>query len=193
MSFPEAVEAAGLRVKGKAVRGFMPRTEAVRLFVEHCGFVPRTEDLRFFATRQRFQMVDRGRRLHSEVLAEVAAQFEAEGKPWPERVRGTPPPEGWKEAAALATSPALDAARTAYPARKTEAYTLDEVVDGIRAAFDLCPPGDRLTVVRYAALSREHRLPQPSSVQRVAKKHGTSYGALVRQVARERAEAEKTA
>lgn len=188
MSFPDAVHAAGFTMPTHK-RSLMPRAEAVRLFVEHYGFAPRVTDLRWFRARHGIQLVNQDLQRHFEILAEVRAEFVAEGRWWPERVPGAAVPENWQHT--ISDSPALQAARAKYPGIQAKAYTLSDVVAGLHLAFELLPPGEKLIRSRYGAIAKAHRLPQFSSVMRVAVKHGTTYGQLVRQVAEERAAAIK--
>jgi hypothetical protein len=73
--------------------------------------------------------------------------------------------------------------------RTKQGYSLDEIRDAIPRAFDLVEPGHSLTQARYRALAVEHRLPSPSVIQRLAPKHGMSFGMLVREIATESATA----
>ncbi len=49
-SFPDLATDAGLRVVPRDSQRLMPRSEAVILFIEHCGFLPRQLDLCWFAS-----------------------------------------------------------------------------------------------------------------------------------------------
>ncbi|CAB4918117.1 unannotated protein [freshwater metagenome] len=97
---------------------------------------------------------------------------------------------GWRDETAE-ISPALAAASRACPAPRKAGYSLDEVREALRTALDLLGPGQALTQRNYRVLSVEHGLPSPSVIQRLTTRLDTSFGALVREVAAERAAAQR--
>lgn len=184
-SFTEVAAAAGLVITPRTTRSLLPRSEAVILFVEHCGFLPRQADLAWFARQHRIQLVSRSRELHRQAITAARVTAEDQDRPFPAHLPVVPPP-GWQHAASR-DSPALAQARERYPAARKGGYGIEEVRGAIRRAFDLSGPGVALTQERYRALSTAHGLPSPSVIQRLGSKHGTSFGTLVREIASERA------
>lgn len=186
-SFAAVVADAGLAVAARREQRLMTRAAAVTLFIEHCGFVPRQLDLRWFASHHGMQLVDREHERHRAAVAAAAAEAGRLGR-WFPTSSPTALPDGW-QLGAQADSPALARARAAFPAARKAGYSIEEVREGIRQAFDLLDPGAALTQERYRTLSVDHGLPSPSVIGRLAKRQQTSFGALVRGVASERAEA----
>lgn len=185
--FGELLVAAGLTLAAPGAKPLLSRSAAIVLFVEHCGFLPRQQDLRWFASHHQIQLVDREHERHSVATSSASSEFQASGR-WfppqtPERL-----PHDW-QALAMGDSACLAQARQSYPAARKSGYSLGELRDGIRRAFDLLQPGQTLTQERYRTLSVTHGLPSPSVIQRKTKRLQTSFGVLVREVATERATA----
>lgn len=165
----------------------MSRDAAIVLFIEHCGFVPKLLDLAWFGKHHEIMFVHPKWERHTVILDRVRTRWIECGRYWPERGRLAQPPANWQELAAI-ESPEILAARAAHPAdRPPGSRTLDDVIADTHRAFDLLPPGTRLTQERYRMLVREHGLVSVSVARRVAEQHGLTHGQLVRQVARSRA------
>lgn len=190
-SFAAVVADAGLAVAARREQRLMTRAAAVTLFIEHCGFLPRQLDLRWFATHHGIQLVDREHERHRIAVGAAATEARRLGRWFPMSSPATLP-DDWQRAA-HADSPALAHARAAFPAARRAGYTVEEVRDSIRRAFELLVPGATLTQERYRLLSVAHGLPSPSVIGRLATRERTSFGALVREVATERAEAARRA
>ncbi|HST54462.1 MAG TPA: hypothetical protein VLJ42_01030 [Solirubrobacteraceae bacterium] len=185
--FAEIMDAAGLRYAERAAQRLMPRASAVLLFLEHCGFLPGQQDLRWFARHHRIQLVAEERERHLHATDTARATWKRDGRWFPasRRRRRLLAGRNWLPRG----SPALRRARAAFPAARKAGYTEREIRDAVRRAFSLLPPGQTLTQERYRMLSTEHGLPSPSVIQRSSKQTGTGFGALVREVAAERAAA----
>lgn len=187
MSFPECMSVAGLSSRVVSYIRGMPRADAIALFFEHCGFFPRQADTAWFARVNGIQLLDITTDRHAPAARIARERFAEQGR-WCPPANQAPRPEGWQEAA-QADTPALQAARAAFPRSKREGYTLEELRAAIDRALDLLPPGQKLTEITYRALHRQHGLISPGVINKMGKRYDTSFGRLVREVVANRVSA----
>ncbi len=188
MPFAEAVAKAGLRVTPLPTGNSIPRSEIVVLFVEHCGFAPQKVHLIRFARLHDIRLADPIEERHSSAVLRAKARFQQLGRWFPAVRRGSTPAD-WTVRLA-GTSAELRSASQRHPAKKQGGFTTEELREAIHRAFDLLEPGRRLTYAEYVQVREHHsELPHMGSLRAAAKRHGTSWPELVRDVAAERAEA----
>ncbi len=187
MPFSKAAAAAGLTISPRQVKPAMPREHLTALFVEHCGFSPTVVQLIRFASYHRIRLADIRDDPHAPGVAAAREAFRQAGRWYPPAVRRASPPD----AAARIERSSRDIRRAGerFPATKKEGYTLDDLREALRAAFELMPPGESLTSISYLAASELHpHLPNRTMIRKAAARLGTSWEELAQELVREQAE-----
>jgi hypothetical protein len=184
----EIMREAGLSAPRLHPDRFLPRSEGVRLFIEHYGFRPRQQDLAWFGRHVGIAFVHRQHEPHKPAIAVAAERFAAEGRWFPPFLpRSYAMPENWQQYGDGSRELAALAVR--YRRRRTagDGYSMVELREAIGQAFDALKPGERMTVGRYREISTALGLPGLRAMYRVATEHDTSFGQMVRDEAAARA------
>jgi hypothetical protein len=181
LNFAEILADAGLRPPPKNELALLSRTDAVCHFVEHYGFIPRSTDLYWFGRTHGIQFVQPQSGEIKPSIDEARARFTDAGR-WfpPSGPRRLKRPDNWQHFGD--GSPTLTDLAARYPRKRGrgDGYRLEDLRKAIATAWAALPSGQPLTVVTYIDIHKGLGLPAYGTVQRIAKKHGTSFSELVR-------------
>ena len=124
---------------------------------------------------------------HAELARE---RFRDMGRWFPPiKTRGIERPEDWQRLGDR--SPLLAELARLYPRQRAvdEGYTIEEIREVLARAWELVPRGKRLTVAEYCKLYRANGWPHDFTINKLAKRHDTSFAKLVQEEAARRAKA----
>lgn len=186
----DVVKAAGLKMPPTYVPTRLPRDEAICVFIETFGFMPRKEDINWMGREFGVQLFKEMDDQHGPAAQAARERFEGSGRWFPPiKTRGLDRPDNWQQLGD--GSVALSELARVCPRQRAmdEGYTIEEVREVLRAAWEVVPRGKRLTVSEYSKLYKANGWPHYFTINKLAKQHDTSFTKLVQEEAGRRAKA----